>query len=168
MNLEHLAQNLLQAGVHSVGLLTHNFTRPALEMASLAIFTCLPTHSLIHSFICHAFAGSLTICRLSLGFASLSWKVSADGKTDGASGKTEKTHPCSVITRLPGGGASRDLWTRKGEGVHRETCRRYKGTGIHKCLCLQEVSQQGPKPQLPGHKFGLCLMGSNQGTLDGL
>lgn len=108
MNLEHLAQNLLQAGIHSVGLLTDNFITGQLRNG----LTCnlyLSTHSLTYSLI-HL----PCICREPYDMQDFHWAlVFVLGKSQlmerqmGPLGRQRRPHPClGYQGRLPGGGAS--------------------------------------------------------------
>lgn len=108
MNLEHLAQNLVQAGIHSLVLLTHNFITGQLRNG----LTCnlyLSTHSFTYSLI-HL----LCICREPYNMQEFHWalvfvleKPQLMERQMGSLGRQRRPHPClGYQGRLPGGGDS--------------------------------------------------------------
>ena len=105
MDLEHLAQNLVQAGIHSVGLLTHNFITGQLRNG-LTSNPYLSTHSLTYSLI-HL----PCICWEPYDMQGFHWalvfvleKPQLMQRQMRSLGRQRRPHPClGYQGRLPGG-----------------------------------------------------------------
>lgn len=63
------------------------------------------------------------------------------------------------------------MWTRKGGCSLQTTCQRCEGMGCQQVFVFaggeaEGSSEPGPdRPQMPGSKFDLCIVGASQGAL---